>query len=555
MTTQPFRILFLLVASWYFLQAASISDHSADFTLAALKRSGFIPADKQVAEQRSVLTGLGKLLSIQDKIVPLCNAQLSFDRYHFDKMAGWMQSVQEHALYTNFSMELTDPEAVAFALRYMFLLQPAPAFSVESYAHVKRIVQSWQHTENAYIREIVRMGKANWEFACINYYNNEHIKKPLNSLLTEYNCLRGQSSFRSLRNRQKGPLAFAHTACAVIQEFIDTSEHLHTDARNRLAGDALNEYIVFTVIPKTRELTISAHEQLEPIVHDYLTVKPQLALLQEDINSMLSATKSDPMSFIHGLPAVKAQQKAKRPQPTKKKKVAPARAAQIAPRMQPCSSSDTAVSIALPESTVAQDTADHQLFASPQELIENYKLSEIPMLMYERIEHPDGSYVKHEDDIRVIVHDGPNNTEIQLFKVEQPQQKHTNPDYTSWVQKWFDAPEDALAEQGYNDPASDRFKYRATARQVHAFTRLADHFLSQCSTSRTITNKRTGRPNVIVTMPGMVAGKMSLMSYILEKQGNAMVCFHRNAVARKGQELIEEYRQKGYYDVEFPELK
>jgi hypothetical protein len=151
------------------------------------------------------------------------------------------------------------------------------------------------------------------------------------------------------------------------------------------------------------------------------------------------------------------------------------------------------------------------------------------------------------------LYDALNNQKIKLFKVEHPQQAYLKPDYTRWVTEWIDNPEAALARQGYSDITSSRFKYRATARAVHGFTPLIDRFLGKCSTAAQTCNKKKNRTDISVTMPGMMGDKFGLFHYIIDSTNGRW--YHRNFEERSGQGLVQEYARKGYYDVEFPELK
>lgn len=533
------------------------------FSIDAFIRSGFIPSDKKAAEQRFALTGLNKLLELQQKILPLSRAFISFDRNYFEKLNRNEALRNENPLYVQGCFAVDDPEAIAFALRYPLLLEAMKlsdmSFNHASYQQVKMVVEQWKHTQNPYILEIINISEDCWDNLYINQYNIDHVKGPMDALLRESEIAQKQYRLSSLYALATGPLSFLHAIANVIKKY-DGLFKKHSDyiCQDKKLSDEkkLADHLVLNVLSELSALSTCTQSEQEKISVAYQDAQPALKQLQQQISSVLAATKDDPYSHIRDMPCMRMQQKQKRPQPTKKKKVMQVRpAVHIAPRMQPCSSTDP-VPVTSASTEVPDQIADHQLFASPQELLDSYKLPARPMPVYERIEHPDGSYIKHEDDIRVILHDAPLNTEIQLFKVDNPQSECRDPQYTPWVQKWFDAPEEALAGQGYNDPASERFKYRATARQVHAFTRLVDRFLPQCGTGRTITNKRTGRQNIVVTIPGMVAGQMSLLGYNFEKQrSGSWLCFHRNAIARKGRQLVDEYRQKGFYDVEFPELR
>lgn len=555
--TQPVQILFLLMASWSAMQAAANPSNSRDrFTLDALKRSGTIPSDKKAGQQKAVLINLNKLLSLQDKLLPLCMAQLSFDRYYCENLSETIELSKTHPLYINYSKgtDYSDPEAVAFFLRYQFMFKPATSYDAERYAEVKSIVQAWQSSENINIQELVRFAKANWELSSVSNYNEEFLKKPIKKLLAEFIDLKKQLNRSALTEVKKGPLAFVNTVLSVTQDYFQGEiDRIHSDEGNcQVDGKTLNN--AFAKLFKIKEIVVLSKTQLELVKSDYAAAKHELMALQQEISRVLAATKDDPYSLIRDLPAVRMHQKPKRPQPTKKKKGMPARptvqrAQQLA---QPCSSSDPAPVLPLPTVTVVPDAVEH-IFDSPQMLLDSYHIPEIPRPLYERLEHPDGSYTKREDDIRVIVYDRPNNTKIQLFKVDKPQNTHLNPNYTPWVQKWFDAPDEAFAQQGYHDTTSNRFKYRATARVVHGFTRLVDGYLSKCSTRSTTVNRNRGRVDTLITMPGTMGSKLGLFCFIIDSANGQW--YHRNFVERSGKQLLDGYATRGYYDVEFPELK
>ncbi len=172
---------------------------------------------------------------------------------------------------------------------------------------------------------------------------------------------------------------------------------------------------------------------------------------------------------------------------------------------------------------------------------------------------PDGSTTAHEDETLVRIKDEKNKAVIKLFKVASPQHGFIKPRYTQWVKAWFDNPQEALEQQGYNNPTGNKYKYRRNASTIHGFTQLVDHYLPICSTQSTIASQQTrDKKDTLITIPGSIKKNnekevLGLFTYIIDSKNGDW--YHRNFVPRTNNQLLKDYMQQGYYNVEFPELK
>jgi hypothetical protein len=181
----------------------------------------------------------------------------------------------------------------------------------------------------------------------------------------------------------------------------------------------------------------------------------------------------------------------------------------------------------------------------------------------------DGSTVLEETEDYILIDDPKNTIKIKLFKTEKSNftpttifQKYPL-SYTPWVNKWFEDPKQALKEQGYYD-IQNTLKYSPTTEKerkvttLHAFAKIVDKYIPLYGKMQKIENKNKKQQDILITMPGIVfcnsknQWQSGLFTYIIDSNNKSW--YHRNFTARKGKDLIEEYYQKGFYEIEFPDL-
>ncbi len=162
-----------------------------------------------------------------------------------------------------------------------------------------------------------------------------------------------------------------------------------------------------------------------------------------------------------------------------------------------------------------------------------------------------------ENDIIVEFFDKKNEAIIKLFKVAKPQNKYTTPDYTESIKQWLKDPNQAKEQLGYLQINDNKFKYRASAQIVHSFSSTVDDYLHTCSMKSNILNNQTEQQDIVITLPGSITQNkeetFGLFTYFINSKTGKW--YHRNFVPRTNKELLEDYMQQGYYEVEFPELR
>jgi hypothetical protein len=548
-------LFFVFSAAW--VHAAASDTKSTLDTLAALKKVGYIPGDKKASEKQIVLAALDTQLTAQDKICQLMGGIFAFDASFMDLLAkNSKKYLDSPNCDQQYLLHIDDPDALAFVLHYHEHVGKAIFgrelhFSVARYREAQTIFQEWQDHENTHIRELVKIARFRWDTIGLTRYNGEHFRKPCDALLDAFAGLREEKKLKAMLHAERGPLRYLNACFRVSREYASLIE-----VQNKMQQDATARCDIMGFMECTRTCkgyALALGKRVQELERQYQEVRPLLMVLQADARKELQGLGST-TSFIKDLPCVRQQrQQTRRQQPGKKKRVQQHARVVAGSSSGPCSSQDPRPEEPVkPSSTEAGQ--DDTIYYTPEDLLAHC-CTPLPKIarVYNRFVHPDGSYTTHENDIAVTIHDHPNNTSIKLFKVDNPQQEYVQIDYTPWVQVWFDNPAAAMEEQGYNDPTSTRFKYRDSARRVHAFTPLVDRYLSQCSTKATTYNKKAKRIDTVLTMPGMMAGNFGIFTLLIDSANGKG--YHRNFVKRDGQELLNGYADKGYYEVEFPELK
>jgi hypothetical protein len=187
------------------------------------------------------------------------------------------------------------------------------------------------------------------------------------------------------------------------------------------------------------------------------------------------------------------------------------------------------------------------------------------------------SYILEFEDIptSITIHNQKNNTQEIIFKHESPFEidksgKNIFPiKYTDWVNQWFVDPKQAIATQGYNNPAS--LKFRAGEPEwkpivLHAFSPLVDDYIKQWGRITTTKNRRNpAQEDILITIPGKMiypsgTEEAGIFAYIIDSQNGQW--YHRMFTPGSLSELTRNLFEKGYfapqmtgyYDVFFPAL-
>jgi hypothetical protein len=191
---------------------------------------------------------------------------------------------------------------------------------------------------------------------------------------------------------------------------------------------------------------------------------------------------------------------------------------------------------------------------------------------------PDGSsYILEYQDTptSITIHNNKNKTQEVIFKHEHPNEIDRLGlavfpiKYTDWVKQWFANPQEALETQGYNNPAS--LKFRAGEPEwkpivLHAFSPLIDDYIKQWGRVTTTKNRRNpAQEDTLITIPGKMiypsgAEEAGIFAYIIDSQNGQW--YHRMFTPGTLSELTKNLFEKGYfspqmtgyYDAFFPPL-
>ena len=172
--------------------------------------------------------------------------------------------------------------------------------------------------------------------------------------------------------------------------------------------------------------------------------------------------------------------------------------------------------------------------------------------------------VLEETDEYILINDPSNEIRIKIFKTNseyKPTIDTKSPQYTESINCWFEDPEKDFKqrEQKRQELNSKRnYWNKEETTTIHAFSKLVDNYLADGAIQSTTSSRRTlGKKDILLTLPGCIYYSDSkfetgLFTYIIDSTNGQW--YHRNFVSRSGQELIGEYYQKGFYEVEFPPL-
>ena len=138
----------------------------------------------------------------------------------------------------------------------------------------------------------------------------------------------------------------------------------------------------------------------------------------------------------------------------------------------------------------------------------------------------------------------------------------THFEYKPNVQIWFEDPQQALQNQSYLDPHNSKSKHHRGGEdrviQVHNFTKKLDELISQKGIQTKVASRlHPDQQDICITIPGHVefeTGKRETCLFVWLIDSKTKQCYHRNIEFRTGKQLVEDYLQNGFYQVEFPAL-
>jgi hypothetical protein len=179
------------------------------------------------------------------------------------------------------------------------------------------------------------------------------------------------------------------------------------------------------------------------------------------------------------------------------------------------------------------------------------------------IPYSDGKVLKASDDDTVIIDDPCNKMRIFLFQTPCCDHINYKPCYKPNVKIWFKSAKEALREQDYLDPLSEKFA-PTTGEQFkvvckHRFSKLVDRFIPKMGVKAHITSKMPGRgAEPAIAIPGRVefcdskSERSCYFVYYIDQRTRE--CFHRNLQFKLPPEMYAELQKKGFFEVEQPPI-
>ncbi len=523
---------------------------------------------------RKELTQLKEILNAQDKIVPIAiswanNRQEEnkyAEAYHNNLEQNGTQ-IAELPMISGLHAEASSPylskrfqlqggdkifirktnstEALAFSLRYNNILHKRiDDYSVDFHDNVSAVWNKWKNSPNKEIQNIMQMLaiKVNYMQAC---FQRDQIEENLITMLKDikrrprekdvkklYDLLPDAKNAASLKN----PLLFFNV--------IDTSICGYLEQCN---DNKRNEAFTSTVVPNFKKIQWLYSKQ-----------KQQLSALIDDITKKTispakkKTSSSDPLAYNMQFAnnSNRRNNNKKRNKRNKKRaavKKTPIKKTEGKTAPQPAFKPKATKPVQPAKSSFSSSHASSSSSSQAQKK-QAINTQSTPMIQHH-------NNILSDTDIMVEIHDPKHLATLKLFKVDNP--TATKPLYTTWVKSWFNDSKKALDKQGYNDPNNKRFKYRKNAPLIHAFSQLVDTYIPTCGTECKYFNKKTKQSDIAVTIPGSITQNnqetLGLFTYLINSK--TQQCYHRNFEKRSRGQLLADYLQKGYYEVEFPSLE
>lgn len=168
--------------------------------------------------------------------------------------------------------------------------------------------------------------------------------------------------------------------------------------------------------------------------------------------------------------------------------------------------------------------------------------------------------VLNETSSLIRIYDNKNNITLALFKLETPTAHDiTLCNKTHAMKLWLTSPDDALATLGYLDESHKNFTpspaYRERMKNYHAFTELADNYVTHCGICQSY-ERRDGSVHQAICMPGAIyfadgSCDLGIFTYLIDPANNQV--YHRMFHECTGEKIVNQYQAKGYWDLD-PEL-
>lgn len=161
----------------------------------------------------------------------------------------------------------------------------------------------------------------------------------------------------------------------------------------------------------------------------------------------------------------------------------------------------------------------------------------------------------------ITIEDPKNDAVIKLFKIDKP----TAPNISIYgqsrnIQLWMENPDNALKVLGYTTVGHKNYNSpsdRTYLKKVHSFSQAVDDFVHRCGIVQEVASRQElGKKNLMILIPGAYSfdegskhvEKIGLFMYIIDPASG--IIFHRMFHVFQARQLIEEYTQNGFWNVD-----
>ncbi len=179
------------------------------------------------------------------------------------------------------------------------------------------------------------------------------------------------------------------------------------------------------------------------------------------------------------------------------------------------------------------------------------------------IKKPDDSYVLSKTNTMITIKDQKHNCTLKLFKLDKPNADKLS-NKTTWTQNikdWIHAPNLALKTQGYHDSTHKNYTPDKNMQEymtiAHSFPLAADDFINKCGIQQNISSRKHSGQDIMISVPCAyyLDNKpiIGLLIYIYNP--NTKQLFHRMFHTHKAQDLIQEYKAQGKWNIDIDKLE
>lgn len=178
-------------------------------------------------------------------------------------------------------------------------------------------------------------------------------------------------------------------------------------------------------------------------------------------------------------------------------------------------------------------------------------------------DYADGRVLCANEAGTVIIDDPSNAMRISLYQTDACDRLNYKPMYTQNITRWFESARDALSEQGYLDPASEKYAPTRNSQEhmvrIHRFSKLVDRYIATMGVKSTLPSRLAKHPDeIVVTIPGNMESydsrqrRACLFVYYIDSVTGR--CFHRNIQFKNACRACIDFCKKRTFDIEFPPL-